>query len=139
MCSCKSIYFPGEGKMEKVLFNKDVALTIFSSLNNRDLSDLSQHLAQDAIFDFPGAGCIEGHKHILTFFKVLFRKYSRLTFTVEHVISEGKRVCAIWSNEGEDKSGNPYNNRGITFVEVSDGKIVSISDYFKDTSFTKST
>jgi len=121
--------------MEKAFFDKDIALTIFSSLNKRDLSDLSQHLSQDAIFDFPGAGCIKGHKHILTFFKVLFRKYSRLTFAVEHVISEGKLVCATWSNEGEDKSGNPYNNRGITLVEVSDGKIISISDYFKDTSF----
>jgi len=124
--------------MEKVPFDKDIALTIFSSLNNRELSELSQHLSENAVFDFPGAGCIEGHKHILTFFKVLFRKYSRLNFTVEHVISEGKLVCATWSNEGEDKNGNPYNNRGITLVEVSDGKIVSISDYFKDTSFVKS-
>ncbi len=124
--------------MEEVLFNKDIALSIFSTLNHRDLSLLSQHLSEDAVFDFPGAGSIEGHKHILTFFKVLFRKYSRLTFTVEYVISEGKRVCVTWSNEGEDKRGNPYSNRGITLVEVSDGKIISISDYFKDTSFIKS-
>jgi ketosteroid isomerase-like protein len=124
--------------MDKVFFDKDIALTIFSSLNNRDLSDLSQHLSEDAVFDFPGAGCIKGHKHILTFFKVLFRKYSRLTFNVGHVISEGKRVCVTWSNDGEDKNGNPYNNRGITLVEISNGKIVSISDYFKDTSFIKS-
>jgi len=123
--------------MEKVPSRQDLALSIFATLNHRDLSLLSQHLYEDAVFDFPGAGIIEGHKHILTFFKVLFRKYSRLTFTVKDVISEGKRVCVTWSNEGEDKKGNPYSNRGITLVEVSDGKIVFISDYFKDTSFTK--
>ena len=49
---------------------------------------------------------------------------------------EGDHACAVWSNEGENKKGNPYNNRGATLVQISEGKIVFMSDYFKDTSFT---
>jgi ketosteroid isomerase-like protein len=123
--------------VEKDLSNSDIAQTIFTTMNNRDLSDLEQYLSENAVFDFPGAGIIKGRKRILIFFKVLFKKYTRLTFTVEDIVSEGERVCAIWSNEGEDKKGNPYRNRGVTLVNVSDGKIVFISDYFKDTSFVE--
>ena len=45
----------------------------------------------------------------------------------------------VWSNKGKDKRGEPYDNRGITFVQMREGKIVLISDYFKDTSFLKRT
>jgi ketosteroid isomerase-like protein len=88
------------------------------------------------VFDFPGAGRICGPKKILTFLKALFRKYPRLKFTVEDILLEGDRACAVWSNEGEDSRGTPYRNCGMTLVHVAKGKIVFISDYFKDTSFT---
>ena len=70
-------------------------------------------------------------------FKILFRKYPRLTFTVDEIIEEGEQACALWSNEGEDQKENPYKNRGVTIVKVANEKIVFISDYFKDTSFTE--
>jgi ketosteroid isomerase-like protein len=117
-------------------FLRTCAGGIFAAMNSRDLTGLEQHLAEDAVFDFPGAGSITGKKKILVFLKVLFRKYPRLKFTVEDILLEGDRACAVWSNEGEDTSGTPYNNRGITLVHVAHGKIVFISDYFKDTSFT---
>ena len=123
--------------MEISFSSKELAQIIFSAMNNRDLHDLRHHLAENAVFDFPGVGRIEGRKRILTFLKVLFRKYNRLIFTIEDIISEGDRVCAIWSNEGEEKKGNSYSNRGITLVKLSDGKIIFISDYFKDTSFVE--
>jgi ketosteroid isomerase-like protein len=111
---------------------------IFAAMNSRDLSSLEPRLADDAVFDFPGAGSITGKKKILLFLKVLFRKYPRLMFTVEDILLEGNRACAVWSNEGEDASGAPYQNRGITLVRIAKGNIVFISDYFKDTSFTLS-
>jgi len=117
-------------------FLRTCAGGIFAAMNSRDLSGLSRNLAEDAVFDFPGAGCISGHKKILTFLKALFKKYPRLRFSVEDILLEGDRACAFWSNEGEDSRGTPYRNRGATLVRVADGKIVFISDYFKDTSFT---
>ena len=115
--------------------NKHIARIIFSSLNNRELSLLTNYLDENAAFDFPGTKLIEGRKKILTFFKILFRKYPRLTFTVEKTIAEGDQVCVLWTNEGITGKGNLYNNRGMTFVHISEGKIHFISDYFKNTSF----
>ena len=115
--------------------NKHIAGILFSSLNNRELSLLTNYLDEHAAFDFPGTKLIEGRKKILTFFKILFRKYPRLTFTVEKTLEEGEQVCVLWTNEGVTGQGNPYNNRGITFVQITGGKIHFISDYFKNTSF----
>lgn len=111
---------------------------IFEAMNARNLSLVEPYLAEHAVFDFPGAGCIAGRKRILLFLKALFRKYPRLTFTVEDIFSEGERACAVWSNEGEDSKGSPYKNHGITLVRIQEGHIIFISDYFKDTSFAVS-
>ena len=112
---------------------------IFAAMNSRDVSELTPYIAEDATFDFPGAGCITGKKRILLFFKILFRKYPRLTFRIDDIIVEGDRACTVWSNEGEDAHGTAYQNRGITLVRTADGQITFISDYFKDTSFVEST
>ena len=117
---------------------KDLPHILFTTMNTRDLSGLEEHLSEDAVFDFPAAGTIQGKKKVLTFLKVLFRMYPRLTFTVEDVIVEGDRACAVWSNKGESKEGRPYENRGVTILRICNGQIVSLSDYFKDTSFVRS-
>jgi ketosteroid isomerase-like protein len=111
---------------------------IFAAMNSRDVSELAPYIAEEAFFDFPGAGCITGKKRILLFFKILFRKYPRLIFSINDIIVEGERACAVWSNEGENAQGTPYRNRGITLVRIADGQITGISDYFKDTSFVES-
>lgn len=109
---------------------------LFTALNSRDLAPLDCCLAEDAAFDFPGPGLISGRKKIILFFKILFRKFSRLTFSVSKIVAEEDCACAVWTNEGADRTGTPYNNRGITLLELKAGKIVFLSDYFKDTSFT---
>jgi ketosteroid isomerase-like protein len=118
--------------------NRHIAGIIFSSLNNRELSLLGNYLDENATFDFPGTKLIQGRKRILTFFKILFRKYPRLTFKVEGTLAEGEQVCILWTNEGFNSKGLPYSNRGMTFVALKEGKIHFISDYFKNTSFTNS-
>ncbi len=78
---------------------------------------------------------MEGRKRILLFFKVLLRKYPRLEFNVKEIIVEADKVCVVWTNHGKDRKSTPYRNHGVTFIRLSEGKIVFISDYFKDTSF----
>ena len=114
---------------------KALTRIIFDTFNNRDVSELERILAEDAVFDFPRTELLKGPKRILVFIKILFRKYPRLAFKVEDILVDGDRACAVWSNEGEDNKGSPYSNRGVTLVRVKNGKIVFISDYFKDTSF----
>ena len=112
-----------------------IAGIIFSAFNNRELTQLNDYLDEHATFDFPGTKLIKGRKKILTFFKILFRKYPRLTFTVQESILDGEKVCILWTNEGITSNNTPYANRGATYVHISGGKIHFISDYFKNTSF----
>ena len=121
--------------MDAGISNRNLAEAIFTTMNGRDVSHLEHYLAEDAVCDFPGPGRIEGPRRILVFLKVLFRKYPRLEFSVVDILVDGDQACAVWTNEGEDKKGKPYQNSGVTLMRFSEGKIVFISDYFKDTSF----
>jgi ketosteroid isomerase-like protein len=108
---------------------------VFHGMNTRDFRELERHLAPDARFDFPGAGSIAGARRILAFFTVLLRKYPRLVFNVREIIADGERVCVVWENEGHTATGKLYANRGVTIITLRGGVIMSLSDYFKDTSF----
>ncbi len=121
--------------MEKAISNRRLAHALLSAMNSRNHSELVKHLSEEAALDFPGAGRIEGRKRVISFVKALFRKYPRLEFYIKDIIVEDDRACVVWTNEGERVDGEPYSNRGITFIQISDGKIDFVSDYFKDTSF----
>ena len=116
-----------------------MAETVFTAMNTRDFSDFEHLITEDVAFDFPGAGRAEGNRRTLLLLKSLLRKFPRLEFSISEVISQADRACVVWTNEGEDVKGNPYANAGITLLHFRDGKISFISDYFKDTSFTKPT
>ena len=124
--------------MNKLYSIRDMAGSIFTAMNTRDFSELEKIVSEDIVFDFPGAGRIEGYKRVIIFLKALLRKYPELTFSVSEIITDNQRACTVWSNKGEDTEGNPYANRGITLLYFSESKITLISDYFKDTSFVKS-
>ncbi len=115
------------------------ARAFFDAMNTRDFADLERLIDPVVIFDFPGAGAIDGSRRMIVFLKLLFRKYARLVFTVEEVLADKERACVVWINEGQTVEGEPYRNRGMTFMRFSAARIVWLSDYFKDTSFTKGT
>ncbi len=117
---------------------KEIALSVFETMNTSNFSEFEKNAAGDLNFDFPGADRVEGVKRVILFFKILLRKYNKLTFTVSDVIVENKKVCVVWTNEGEEKDGKPYKNSGITLFHFTDDKVSFISDYFKDTSFINS-
>ena len=124
--------------MTAAISSNDMPRIFIGTMNTRDFSQLEARLADDAVFDFPGPGEIRGRKRIIIFLKALLRKYPELAFTIEDTIAEEDRSCICWTNTGTNSRGEPYSNRGVTVVRTAGEKIVSISDYFKDTSFTKS-
>lgn len=123
--------------MDKLFSGQEMARSIFNAMNTRDFSEFENFITEDVVFDFPGAGRIEGYKRVIIFLKALLRKYPRLTFTVSEIITDNQRACAVWTNEGEDINGNAYSNSGITLLYFTERKLTFISDYFKDTSFVK--
>lgn len=116
---------------------EEITSGIFSAMNSRDFSDVEPFMSDTMEFDFPGAGCISGKRRVLLFLNALLRKYPELIFSVSEIIIDDQRACAVWSNKGKDINKNHYENRGVTYIRFENDKIVFLSDYFKDTSFTE--
>jgi ketosteroid isomerase-like protein len=106
---------------------------LFEAMNNKTLNALESAFSDNVVFHFPKTAPLEGKRRISTFLKVLFRKYPDLTFTLGRTVGDDRMAAAEWTNQGTTKSGEIYQNAGVTFLEVENGKIAYISDTFKST------
>jgi ketosteroid isomerase-like protein len=110
---------------------------IFKAMNKKNMAVLEPYLDEDVGFDFPGTAQVTGKKRVLIFLKALLRKYPDIVFQVQDVIVDHDKACIVWINSARLETSQPYRNSGITLVHCASGFITLISDYFKDTSFTK--
>jgi len=108
-------------------------LKFFQVLNARDLVEADNLLASRAELFFPKTQPMVGKDRILKFLKIFFRQYPDLIFRVERVIRQGDQAAVHWTNRGISRRKEPYQNEGVTILEMENGKIVYISDFFKDT------
>ena len=108
-------------------------LKFFQILNERDLDGAENLLDSRTEFFFPKSQPIIGKDRILKFLKIFFRQYPELSFHVEKVILQGDHAAVHWTNRGINRRREPYENEGVTILEMEDGKIKFISDFFKDT------
>ena len=116
---------------------KNIVNGIFNAMNLKDFSEMEPYMDQDIVFDFPGVEPAVGKKRVLLLLQVILRNYKEIQFDVQHIILEDNKAVAIWSNKGLTNDNTYYSNKGLTWVEFKNGKIVLLSDYFKDTSFTQ--
>jgi ketosteroid isomerase-like protein len=110
-------------------------IDLFQIINRRDLERFSDLLTEEAEFYFPKTQPLLGRDRIIRFFKILFRQYPKLAFEVQGEIIQGQKAAVHWTNQGIHKSGAPYENEGVTILELEGDKIRYMSDFFKDTSF----
>ena len=113
--------------------DKETVRKFFQVLNERDLVEASNLLASQAELFFPKTQPMVGKDRILKFLKIFFRQYPELIFTVERVIRQGDQAAVHWTNRGTNRRREPYENEGVTILEMEKGKIVYISDFFKNT------
>lgn len=109
------------------------AAHFFEIINKRDFDQMRSHLTEDARLLFPKTQPLIGRERILKFFQVLFHRYPALIFSVEGTIAEGDKVAVHWKNSGINKRREPYDNEGVTLFHFEGGKVVFMSDFFKDT------
>ncbi len=105
----------------------------FEVFNQRDLDKMEELLSPEAEFYFPKTQPLIGKNRILKFLSILFRQYPRLRFDIQRIIVDDDNAAIHWTNEGKNKRDVPYQNEGVTIMELRDGKIIFISDFFKDT------
>jgi len=115
------------------MLNKQIAHKFFEIFNNRDSEAMANLLTADAVFYFPKTQPLIGKKRILKFLNILFRQYPELVFKVQRVIYQGDQAAVHWTNQGMNRRQEPYQNEGVTILEMRDNKISYISDFFKDT------
>ena len=108
-------------------------IKFFQVLNERDLDETDTLLDSRTEFFFPKTKPIIGKDRILKFLNIFFRQYPEIIFTVERVIHQGDQAAVHWTNRGTNRRKEPYENEGVTILEIKKGKIVFISDFFKDT------
>jgi len=113
---------------DKQLFHK-----FFEVLNHRATKEMRDLLGPDAEFYFPKTQPLIGRERILKFLNILFRQYPELTFKVQRIILQGDQAAVHWTNRGMNRRKEPYQNEGVTILEMQDGKIRFISDFLKDT------
>jgi ketosteroid isomerase-like protein len=113
--------------------DKQLIYRFFDVFNHRDPQAMGDLLNPDAELYFPKTQPLIGKTRIFKFLNVLFRQYPVLTFTIERVILQDNQAAVHWTNHGLDRRQNPYQNEGVTLLEIQEGKISFISDFFKDT------
>lgn len=105
----------------------------FEMLNHRDTKKMENLVTPDAELYFPKTQPLLGSRRIFKFLNILFRQYPELTFTIQKVIRQGDHAAVHWTNQGMNRRKEPYQNEGVTILEMQDGRISFISDFFKDT------
>ncbi len=108
-------------------------LKFFQILNERDLDEAHNLLDSRVEFFFPKTQPIIGRDRILKFLNIFFRRYPELIFTVVRVIQQGEQAAVHWTNRGLNRRKEPYENEGVTILETRAGRIIYISDFFKNT------
>ena len=112
---------------------EQMIVVFFESLNCRNLEQMGNLLKDDAEFYFPKTQPLLGKERILKFFNILFRQYHELTFQIQRVIVQGNLIAIHWKNKRHNRKKEPYENEGVTLLEMENDKIRYMSDFFKNT------
>jgi ketosteroid isomerase-like protein len=105
----------------------------FDLINSRDMDAFEGILRDEAAFYFPKTQPLLGKNRIRRFFQILFRQFPELEFQVLKAIIQDPWAAVHWKNRGRDRKEEPYENEGVTLLRIEGGKIIYISDFFKDT------
>ena len=112
--------------------NKTI-VQFFKVFNAHDVDGMGQLLTSEAEFYFPKTQPLIGKERILRFFSILLRRYPELTFEIQRIIRQESQAAVHWTNRGVSRKKEPYQNEGVTILELAADKISFISDFFKDT------
>lgn len=104
-------------------------------LQSKEVANLKKWFGPVSRLWMPPGETVEGDSRILATFRKIFSRYKELNWKVTQIysVNQNKFIYETesWGVIGENK---PYKNRILTIIEFDeDGKIVFLSDYFKDT------
>lgn len=118
---------------------REKILAFMRDMESNDPERVAEWFTNDSSLWIPPAKQINGQTRIKALFRAMFYRYEYLTWEIVEIIPISDTRCIhICNSEGKIKGCNVYSNRVITdIVFDGNGKILSLSDYFKDTSVFK--
>jgi limonene-1,2-epoxide hydrolase len=114
---------------------KDRILAFMDDMQSNDPVRISDWFADDSKLWIPPAQPVEGICRVRALFRAMFSRYEFLRWRIIDILPVDENRCIhICESHGKLHGCEEYTNRVITDITFNnDGKIVSLSDYFKDT------
>lgn len=118
----------------------------FEAMDRRDVDAMIEHWHEDGVEDAVPLGLLRGHDERRGFYASMFAAMPDARTTLTRLVA-GEQTCAVeWRIEGTF-SGEPFTGieptdkhieiRGMDFIELEDGKIVSLTGYFDGASYAR--
>jgi len=104
-------------------------------LNSLNPVHLEKWFTDESIIWIPPSKEISGKNRILALFRAIFRRYENIEWRVSEIFSLGNEKYFYQTNSLGNLTGKrTYKNEICTVIQFSEsGKIIYLSDYFKDT------
>lgn len=109
----------------------DLANRFLAILGSGNLSPLRALFCEDVRFEYPGIGAITGRGKAVVLLKRIMSRFESLQFEATDFVEQDDKLCVIWKNDGWLKTGEAFHNEGVTVLNIRDGSISFVSDYFK--------
>jgi limonene-1,2-epoxide hydrolase len=115
--------------------SRERCVGFMADLERRDLAVLARWFTDQTELWVPPAAPVRGRRRILAMFRAIYRMYADIHWRVTDVFAvEGGRWVYLTESWGTIGRDTPYRNHLTTLVEFDEeGRIVALSDYFKDT------
>ncbi|MFN2457197.1 MAG: nuclear transport factor 2 family protein [Chitinophagaceae bacterium] len=114
---------------------KATCLVLMKDLETKNLDKLSNWFNHDNIVWIPPCKPVKGINRILALFRGIFHRYEALHWKVVEILGLENNRCLYISESWGRIGSQEYQNKIVTdIIFDDDGKIISLSDYFKDTS-----
>ncbi len=118
---------------------EQVTRAFFEALNSMDRMDPLDLCSEDTRFEDTAFGVVAAGKgQYKGVFAKFFGSISDVRSEVESVIASGGKAAAVWTFSGIQKgdfpgipaTGKSFSVRGVSILEVEDGKVKSRTDYW---------
>ena len=115
---------------------KERILAFMADMKSHDVNRISTWFCEDSMLWIPPAQPVSGLSRIRALFRAMLNRYDFLEWTIIDILPVAENRCIhICNSRGKLKGCEEYCNRVITDIVFNEeGKIISLSDYFKDTS-----
>ena len=115
---------------------KEKILAFMDDMHSNDACRVAGWFTDDSVLWIPPAQPVKGYSRIKALFRAMFNRYDFLKWTIVDIVPINNTRCIhICESHGRIKGCEEYRNRVLTDITFDEeGKILSLSDYFKDTS-----